>query len=189
MSSGSSRRSHPGRRSLQGGYGDLWGSTAEAPLGDRIYVALNRPTLPRPPDVAQRRRKHSITCWRALGYLALVLLILFVSQCILLPTILYFIPGRLLLNATSTLGPTAGLVPTERPPPNPDGEQRRCSQGFFYVVQENRCLPSCEEFWLDGGGVGKFSAHRIVMIVAGLLSCIVALGFIVLALTILRKTM
>lgn len=159
----------------------------------------HQPFRPDPADQPWSRRGGSRRarkcCCTSLETLCLLLLILFICSCVLLPSAAYFIPRELLVNISSQ-----HAVTNARPPnanfgamgPSLDIRDltQNCSQGFLYTAHPigNSCVPSCEGFRLDGS-VNGISVYRLVLMVAGAFSCISGLGFVLLAMTAMRKTM
>lgn len=136
-------------------------------------------------------RRAKRCCCTLLETLCLLPLILFVCACVLLPSAAYFIPRELLVNISSQHVDTSAGSPNTNfdtmDPSDLEDLTQNCSQGFLYTIK-NTCVPSCEGFGLDGS-VNGISVYRLVLMVAGALSCISGLGFVLLAMTAMRKTM
>lgn len=188
--------------------GDLWRIThdhdseaSRAPQAQPVYLALNlwqHPSIqrqPRPQDgkaskVNRRLSSNNISpknrCCACLGTVFLFPLILCTCGLVLLPSAVYFIPRDLLLNNSSSV--VQGMTSTVPTLSNiSDNIKLNCSQGFFHLTN-SVCQPSCEDYEL-GPDVNGFSLYRIVIIAAAALSCVATGCFLVLVLTVWRKTM
>lgn len=173
----------------------------------KVYIALNflhnPQPLPRPspsysnqplPQVESSRLHPNSRSGRAsrvrrcccslLEALLLLPILLCTCGCVFLPSAVYFIPRDLLVNTSSEHADTI-IEPPNTDINDPLDPAQNCSQGFFYTTGDS-CVPSCEEFLLDGG-VNSISIYRLVVMIVGALSCLTALGFVVVALTVSRK--
>ena len=118
--------------------------------------------------------------------LCLIPLVLFACGCVLLPSAAYFIPRDLFVDNSSDI---TTMIPPDTSVTLEDFLEN-CSRGFLYKPHptENSCVPSCQDFQFDSGVVG-ISVYRLVLMIAGALSCVSVLGFLLLAMSVARKSM
>lgn len=171
---------------------DLWG------LPSRGYAAINflRPAVaaeqPRPQDGTHQ--KAGVRCCILLQVLLLLPLILLACLLVLTPSAIYFIPRDLLLNISSSSssleqGNMTSLRIHALQANSTSSSGRTCSGGFFALnLTREFCHPSCEDFGL-GDVVGEFSVYRVILMAVAALACVTIASFLVLALTLQRKTM
>lgn len=140
-----------------------------------------------PPRSSKGRSRIRRCCCVFLETLFLLPLMLCMSGCVLLPSAAYFIPRDLLINAFSENADAPILININPPLADIGDPLQNCSWDYFDATR-NSCVSSCEGFRLDDG-VDGISVYRIIVMVAGGIACATTLGFMILALTVWRKTM
>lgn len=148
---------------------------------------VERYLLPSISSISSHELTAKWCCHVFLEGLCLLPLILLACGCVLLPSALYFTPRDLFVNISSDF---TTVMPLDTNFDTLEHSPENCSQGFLYTSHPtgNSCVPSCQDFRLDSS-VASISVHRMVLMIAGALSCVSGLGFLLLAMTILRKSM